>query len=29
MALSEDEIFGKVNEALQDALGVDEDEVTP
>jgi acyl carrier protein len=29
MALTEDEIFGKVQSALEDALGVDEDEVTP
>ncbi|OYP39097.1 acyl carrier protein [Rhodopirellula sp. MGV] len=28
MALTEEDIFAKVNEALQDALGVDEDEVT-
>ena len=28
MALTEDEIFGKVQSALEDALGVDEDEVT-
>ena len=29
MALSRDEIMGKVREALVDALGVDEDEVVP
>ncbi|MDK1030462.1 MAG: acyl carrier protein [Planctomycetia bacterium] len=29
MALSHDEIFGKVREALVGALGVDDDEVTP
>jgi acyl carrier protein len=29
MALSRDEIMGKVREALVDALGVDEDEVIP
>ncbi len=29
MALSRDEIFEKIQEALVDALGVDEDEVTP
>jgi acyl carrier protein len=29
MALSRDEIFGKVQGVLVDALGVDEDEVTP
>ncbi len=29
MALSQDEIFEKVQEALIDALGVDDDEVTP
>ena len=28
MALTEDEIFSKVQSALEDALGVDEDEVT-
>lgn len=28
MAMSEEEIFGKVQEALVDALGVDDDEVT-
>ena len=28
MALSQDEIFAKVQEALEDALGVDNDEVT-
>ena len=29
MALSEEEIFSKVQESLVDALGVDDDEVTP
>lgn len=29
MALSQDEVFAKVQEALVGALGVDEDEVTP
>ena len=29
MALSHDEIYGKVKDVLVDALGVDEDEVTP
>ena len=29
MPLTKDEIFGKVQETLVDALGVDEDEVTP
>jgi len=29
MALSDDEVFSKVQEALVDALGVDDDEVTP
>ena len=29
MALSRDEIYGKVKDVLVDALGVDEDEVTP
>ena len=29
MPVSRDEIFAKVSEQLQDALGVDEDEVTP
>ncbi len=29
MALSEDEIFSKVQESLVDALGVDDDEVAP
>lgn len=29
MSMSEDEIFEKVQEVLEDALGVDEDEVTP
>lgn len=29
MAMTEDEIFQKVRETLVDALGVDEDEVTP
>ncbi len=29
MAMSEDEIFSKVQESLVDALGVDDDEVTP
>ena len=29
MALSQDEIYGKVKDVLVDALGVDEDEVTP
>ena len=29
MAMTEDEIFAKVRSALEDALGVDEDEVTP
>lgn len=29
MAMSQDEIFQKVSEVLQEALGVDEDEVTP
>jgi acyl carrier protein len=29
MAMSDDEIFTKVQEALVDALGVDDDEVTP
>lgn len=28
MALTEDEIFGKVQSSLEDALGVDDDEVT-
>lgn len=29
MAMSDDEVFGKVQEVLVDALGVDDDEVTP
>ncbi len=29
MAMSEQEVFEKVQEVLEDALGVDEDEVTP
>ncbi len=29
MAMTQDEVFGKVQEVLEDALGVDEDEVTP
>lgn len=29
MATTQDEVFGKVQEVLEDALGVDEDEVTP
>ena len=29
MAPTKDEVFGKVKEALVDALGVDDDEVTP
>lgn len=29
MAPTSDEVFGKVKEALMDALGVDDDEVTP
>ena len=28
MAMTKDEVFGKVQEVLEDALGVDEDEVT-
>ena len=28
MAMTQDEVFGKVQEVLEDALGVDEDEVT-
>ena len=28
MAMEQDEVFGKVREVLEDALGVDEDEVT-
>ena len=29
MAMTQDEVFNKVQEVLEDALGVDEDEVTP
>ena len=29
MSMTQDEVFGKVQEVLEDALGVDEDEVTP
>jgi acyl carrier protein len=29
MAMTQDEVFGKVQEVLEDALGVDEEEVTP
>ena len=29
MAMTQDEVFSKVQEVLEDALGVDEDEVTP
>ncbi|MEX0653410.1 MAG: acyl carrier protein [Phycisphaeraceae bacterium] len=29
MAMTQDEVFGKVQEVLEDALGVDDDEVTP
>lgn len=29
MAMTHDEVFAKVSEVLQEALGVDEDEVTP
>lgn len=29
MAMTQEEVFGKVQEVLEDALGVDEEEVTP
>ena len=29
MAMTQEEVFGKVQEVLEDALGVDEDQVTP
>ena len=29
MTMTQDEVFGKVQEVLEDALGVDDDEVTP